>query len=781
MKKTLPNPALVACVLVFTSGAAMSQPLPLGSLNQSDRGAALTESPVALATMRETCTNDLCLEVTLSEFDPDNPDACGTQNTLEAVLGEQVNICYRLTNHTSTTLRHHSLVDEHAGTVFVFEEAVVPPHGSHQYNRVIIATNTQGNTTGPFNSTWTAYDELPSYVSDDTADADFNDISTTGTALNLGDDDIALVTMPFEFTFYDRTGHNLCVGNNGGVIFGVETCPGSHHYGGHSLPTSVFSDPAILPFWDDLFTGGNVYYETVGSAPERRFIVQWHNKDYYGNWDSDPDGITFQLVLNETDGGLRFEYEDTTFGSYAAGNSHGATAVSGLQMNITLADQYSAFEAVLTEGLSIAWSPVPITELSVETGATLDVDAPVLITVPDAGSGFSVTVPAESSGQEVMHIGNTGMRDLSWSFELPSSRAHFPDQPRAIVSRQDKSIPEFAAPGHVPGKSSAAPVNPLAGAGVPAYATQPVHGGVLYVSLDLTDPSESTLISSDTGSILAGAFVGYDFSQQYGMTFDTAILHTIDTQTGETTLIGPTGLADGPSVIVVGMSWDPTTDNLYAIEVDHPNNLSSLYLIDRNTADATLIGTIPSRRIFDIAIDPSGLMYGLDIINDVLVAIDKATAETQAIGSTGLDLWFSQGLDFDAETGILYLTGMDGSFASAYTVDPFTGQASLIGSLERETAALAIAKPGPVCGTPDWLSTDADSGVLAPDPEFANPDEVTLTFDTTGLTPGNYETLLCLYSNDPQRRRVMFPVTLTVTQAPLGDPIFRDRFEIASP
>jgi hypothetical protein len=49
------------------------------------------------------------------------------------------------------------------------------------------------------------------------------------------------------------------------------------------------------------------------------------------------------------------------------------------------------------------------------------------------------------------------------------------------------------------------------------------------------------------------------------------------------------------------------------------------------------------------------------------------------------------------------------------------------------------------------------------------------------LTPGHYETLVCLYNNDPQRRRLMFPVMLTVTEAPLGDPIFADRFETASP
>ena len=40
---------------------------------------------------------------------------------------------------------------------------------------------------------------------------------------------------------------------------------------------SVNEAPVIAPYWDDLATGtnGNVIYKTIGSAPNRKMIVQW--------------------------------------------------------------------------------------------------------------------------------------------------------------------------------------------------------------------------------------------------------------------------------------------------------------------------------------------------------------------------------------------------------------------------------------------------------------------------------------------------------------------------
>jgi uncharacterized membrane protein len=57
-----------------------------------------------------------------------------------------------------------------------------------------------------------------------------------------------------------------------------------------------------------------------------------------------------------------------------------------------------------------------------------------------------------------------------------------------------------------------------------------------------------------------------------------------------------------------------------------------------------------------------------------------------------------------------------------------------------------------------WLSEEPISGTLAAD-EFQT---VTVTFDSTGLEPGDYHARLLVASNDPATPEVTIPVTLTV-------------------
>ncbi len=67
------------------------------------------------------------------------------------------------------------------------------------------------------------------------------------------------------------------------------------------------------------------------------------------------------------------------------------------------------------------------------------------------------------------------------------------------------------------------------------------------------------------------------------------------------------------------------------------------------------------------------------------------------------------------------------------------------------------------CGTPvGWLSEDPISGTL---PAYNNTD-VAVTFDSTGLTLGTYQTTLCVDSNDPDEPTVPVTVTLIVTGTP---------------
>ncbi len=174
------------------------------------------------------------------------------------------------------------------------------------------------------------------------------------TALNQSDDQESNATIPFSFLFFDVSSSNVRIGANGAVLFNATS--GNLHYTNNSLPDSNDSDigggSAILPFWDDLnpAQGGDVYYLTRGSAPNREFVVQWNNVPHYYNTGS----VTIQLILHEGSDNITFLYPDVNFGSSSYDNGRSATI--GLQENTTSALQYSYNTASVTSGSAICYN-----------------------------------------------------------------------------------------------------------------------------------------------------------------------------------------------------------------------------------------------------------------------------------------------------------------------------------------------------------------------------------------------------------------------------------------
>ncbi len=190
--------------------------------------------------------------------------------------------------------------------------------------------------------------------------------ATDGTPLSLADDAETNVTLPFPFTFYGTTSTAIRVGNNGGLLFGVTD--GNLWAGNEDLSVAT-SDGLIVPFWDDIDDQtGNVYYKTVGTAPNRRFVVEWFNRPHYNNIGN----ATFELILYEGTNNIKFQYRDVVFGDSTYDYGAGATVgIRGSQDNYL---QYSYDRPALTDGLAICFQypgslpcdPVDIPWLSVE-------------------------------------------------------------------------------------------------------------------------------------------------------------------------------------------------------------------------------------------------------------------------------------------------------------------------------------------------------------------------------------------------------------------------------
>ncbi|NRA11957.1 MAG: hypothetical protein HRT57_08400, partial [Crocinitomicaceae bacterium] len=156
----------------------------------------------------------------------------------------------------------------------------------------------------------------------------FIDISSTGTATNMTDDASIDVVLPFSLLFQGTIVNNVSIADNGALMMGVTGAP-YYSWSNNTVANAPFE--SVIAFWDDIAiyaaNGGEVYYETQGTAPNQTFIVQWNAQNVF--FGANGDDITYQIQIDEATGEIYVVYEDTEF---AAGifNNDGASATIGL-------------------------------------------------------------------------------------------------------------------------------------------------------------------------------------------------------------------------------------------------------------------------------------------------------------------------------------------------------------------------------------------------------------------------------------------------------------------
>ena len=209
------------------------------------------------------------------------------------------------------------------------------------------------------------------------------DISGTGTPLGLSDDSHAYpVPIGFTFNYYGVGYNNVAVESNGGIAF----VDWFLTFGNSSLPYGA--QPFIATLWDDLNpgAGGEIYYETLGSAPNRTFVVQW---DGVPHW-SVGDAATFEVILYEGSNEIIIQYADTDLGN--PGYDWGQSATVGIQQDGTNALQYSFNLPVITNPLAILFYPTTLTTRTVG-GEVYPIDKTNLL-LPWIGPGLVLILAA---------------------------------------------------------------------------------------------------------------------------------------------------------------------------------------------------------------------------------------------------------------------------------------------------------------------------------------------------------------------------------------------------
>lgn len=184
---------------------------------------------------------------------------------------------------------------------------------------------------------------LPETAFENTTTAFVQDHTTTGSLDDSVDRNVPIGFI-FPFGGTDYTQANIV--SNGYLRF---TQINDTYYINQTLSNVDTSMPhAIFPYWDDLnpAAGGNITYDSFGTAPNRHFAVTWINVPHFPT----AGQYSIQVVLYE-DGGIRFRYDSTTD---ANGNSNNGATIGVIENN-TKFDQHS-FNAAINQTQDIVYT-----------------------------------------------------------------------------------------------------------------------------------------------------------------------------------------------------------------------------------------------------------------------------------------------------------------------------------------------------------------------------------------------------------------------------------------
>lgn len=170
-----------------------------------------------------------------------------------------------------------------------------------------------------------------SYSKGGTTGVDVDACAGGTVALNSGNgnNSTTTVSLPFPLTIYEKTGASTAAWVSSNGVFGVGTAaPDGFN---ESLPSTTFnaSDGTVFAFWDQLniTAGGQVCYQTSGSAPNRTFTVTWKGMDIAAS--APVESMNFSIIAYEGTDVVDFQYSEPSTG--VSTDTQGAGSTAGLQ------------------------------------------------------------------------------------------------------------------------------------------------------------------------------------------------------------------------------------------------------------------------------------------------------------------------------------------------------------------------------------------------------------------------------------------------------------------
>jgi gliding motility-associated-like protein len=154
---------------------------------------------------------------------------------------------------------------------------------------------------------------------------------TSGSTYLNGIDDEwgSVLTLPFNFCFFGTTYNQLVIGSNGIITFDLSVANSYNAWpltSGGPIPTTNFQTNSIMGPYEDIdpAVGGNIYYNTLGVAPCRTFVISFTNVPEYS---CNNLIATSQIVLYETTNVIEVNIQNKPLCS----SWNGGLAIEGIQ------------------------------------------------------------------------------------------------------------------------------------------------------------------------------------------------------------------------------------------------------------------------------------------------------------------------------------------------------------------------------------------------------------------------------------------------------------------
>jgi hypothetical protein len=353
--------------------------------------------------------------------------------------------------------------------------------------------------------------------------------------------------------------------------------------------------------------------------------------------------------------------------------------------------------------LPIGNSGTPATLTLTGTGLA----GPPAIDVDPAELGLELT--AGETGSRPLGIGNLGEADLSW--EILDQTVEAAAAPAPGLGVQAETAPGEDAPARAAGGETTPPEE---------HQVSAADGTVL-------SHSESMEVHPGGGITCSNTATGHSRGSQFLRTFRLSDFDIHDEFLVTDVTFGVERVHPDLEVTV----------NLYTMDgslrYEDLDLLASQAVAVHPEQDGRLV-TVPVRTVV-----PAGSTLVVELATDDLLG-------------TG---WFYPGANDQGESAPSYFA----SEACGYP-EP-TSMASVGFGFPDVHLVMAVTGRDPVdCQRPEWLDVSPAGGTTT----GGGSSEVTVTFDASGLAPGDYAATLCVASDDPASSLVTVPVSLTVTE-----------------